>query len=301
MISFNDFSIRAKVSCLQAHGTGTPVGDPIEVEAISNSFSKDTSRPILIGPVKPNMGHGGGVSGLTSLIKSILILENGMIPPTIGIQKINSDLRLEERNVRVVQQPTPMDAQPARVSVNSFGYGGANAHCILEGVKYHIPNANDSIGPVNDRTTRILLLPMSAHTYGALELLNTAVQQMVHNNVNIDKLAHTLAHRQSDFKINGVLIAKCEAMKGQDATVNLSSLKTLCSFPDLQDLPPMKPRTIAYAFTGQGSQWRSMARGLFQTFSKFRETIKTLDRELSPTYLKPSWSLEGKLRLIDPM
>src|SRR5690606_29976072 len=126
---------------VEAHGTGTSVGDPIEVEALSRVFHKaGRCGPTLIGSVKTNLGHGEAASGLTSVIKTVLSLEKGLIPATVGIRQLNPKIKADEWGIDVVRHTTPFPTwtrhgqQPRRVSVNSFGYGGANAHGILEAV-----------------------------------------------------------------------------------------------------------------------------------------------------------------------
>ena len=141
---------------IECHGTGTPVGDPIEVEGVSRVFKRDINKgPILIGSVgkypvqysiyfgrevlmtiqvKTNLGHSEATSGLSSIIKATLILENGVIPATLGVKNINPKIHTDEWGVKIVtsltQWPKPANGQmpqSKRVSVNSFGYGGANS------------------------------------------------------------------------------------------------------------------------------------------------------------------------------
>ena len=115
---------------MECHGTGTPAGDPIEVEAISRVFKRSASNPLLIGSVKTNVGHGEAVSGLSGIIKTVLALEKGQIPPTIGVKKINPKIKTTEWGVEIVTKtrdwPESLPDGVRRAGVNSFGYGGAN-------------------------------------------------------------------------------------------------------------------------------------------------------------------------------
>ena len=131
----------------ECHGTGTPVGDPIEVSAVANSVrSSKASSPIRclpIGSVKPNFGHSEAASGITSIIKATLALENLKIPPTVGIKQLNPKIPWETYNVEVVQSamPWPRCDEPhhiPRASINSFGYGGSNGHLVLDAAEPHI-------------------------------------------------------------------------------------------------------------------------------------------------------------------
>ncbi len=123
----DDLSETAFVEC---HGTGTPVGDPIEANAVGRVFSKSG---VYIGSVKPNMGHSEGASGLTSLIRMVLALENRTIPPNIKFSKPNPKINFESCGLKVATEPLtwPSDRRE-RASINSFGIGGTNAHVILE-------------------------------------------------------------------------------------------------------------------------------------------------------------------------
>lgn len=123
-----DYSSTAFVEC---HGTGTAVGDPLEVGAIANVFGGH--KGVYIGSVKPNVGHSEGASGLTSIIKAVLALEKKVIPPNINFSTPNSRIPFKAANLRVPTEPVPWPAGfLERVSVNSFGIGGANAHVILD-------------------------------------------------------------------------------------------------------------------------------------------------------------------------
>lgn len=125
----------------QTHGTGTKVGDPIEVEGISYTFGQQPRGPTLIGGVKPNIGHTEAASGLASVIKAVLALEKRIIPPTRITGVVSPQLKLEERHLSIVTTPQAFaNDELARISVNSFGFGGTNSQVVLEGharAEYH--------------------------------------------------------------------------------------------------------------------------------------------------------------------
>ncbi|KAF2973192.1 hypothetical protein GQX73_g454 [Xylaria multiplex] len=135
-----DMSLTGYFEC---HGTGTPVGDPIEVAAIGRIFAdrKSSTNPLLIGSIKSNMGHSEPSSGIAGVMKAVLAIERGVIPPTIGIQSLNPNIDLKDGRLKIVTESTPWPDLPVRrASVNSFGYGGSNAHVILESVDTLLPN-----------------------------------------------------------------------------------------------------------------------------------------------------------------
>ena len=119
----------------EAHGTGTPVGDPLELKGIYSAF-KDTrpqGQPLLVGAVKSNIGHLEGTSGVAGLIKTILTLERGVIPPNIGYEHPNPKVSLDSWNIDFPLKPTLWPSNGLRrASVSSFGFGGSNAHAILD-------------------------------------------------------------------------------------------------------------------------------------------------------------------------
>lgn len=120
---------------VEAHGTGTPVGDPLEAIAISRVFGGRKERPFYLGSVKPNLGHSEGASGISSVLKVVLALENRKIPPNINFSIPNPKIPFNEANMVVPCEVLPWpENQPLRASVNSFGIGGANAHCIIESI-----------------------------------------------------------------------------------------------------------------------------------------------------------------------
>ncbi|KXG50430.1 Acyl transferase/acyl hydrolase/lysophospholipase [Penicillium griseofulvum] len=126
---------------VEAHGTGTPVGDPIEMRAIGRVFrkSRTADEPLYVGSVKANIGHLEGASALASLVKSILILEKGIIPPNALFEKINPAIDVDFFKIKVPVQSIPWPSQGLRrISVNSFGFGGSNTHVVLDDARHYM-------------------------------------------------------------------------------------------------------------------------------------------------------------------
>ncbi|KAJ5088039.1 hypothetical protein N7456_011655 [Penicillium angulare] len=124
---------------VEAHGTGTSTGDPIEARALAKAFRCRRDSPLYIGTIKSTIGHLEGGSGVASLIKSILILESGIIPPNFDMKQINPKVQAAEWNISFPQEVLPWPSEGLRrISVNSFGIGGSNAHCVLDDAYHYL-------------------------------------------------------------------------------------------------------------------------------------------------------------------
>ncbi|OBR04783.1 Beta-ketoacyl synthase domain-containing protein [Colletotrichum higginsianum IMI 349063] len=141
----------ADTTYVEAHGTGTPAGDPVEAAALAATFgsARRAGDPVYMGSVKSNVGHLEGGSGLVQVIKAVLMLEQGKIPPSLYYEKPNPRIPMDDWNLRVPTELLPWPAAGLRrISINSFGYGGTNAHCILDDA-YHYLKANGLTGNHN--------------------------------------------------------------------------------------------------------------------------------------------------------
>ncbi|KAI4228292.1 MAG: hypothetical protein L6R36_001722 [Xanthoria steineri] len=266
----SDYGLTAMVEC---HGTGTPVGDPIEANAVARVFGE---AGVYIGSVKPNLGHAEGASGLVSVIKMILALENRIIPPNIRFTNPNPAIPFKSAKLTVPLDPIAWpQSRHERVSVNSFGIGGANAHVILDSAASF--NASPAI-PRRPTTPQLLLY--SANSPQSLNRTITNYQRFVEKNSDsVADLAYTLANRREHLPHRSFSI------------VNNGVMGNIA--------PPVKagPKpNLVMVFTGQGAQWPLMGRDLFQSSTTFRESIRSLDRYLSNMARDvPSYSIEEEL------
>ncbi|KAF2014387.1 reducing type I polyketide synthase 10 [Aaosphaeria arxii CBS 175.79] len=271
----------AMTDYIECHGTGTSVGDATEVDAISRVFAPNRQAPLLIGSVKTNLGHSEAASGITSIIKVTLAMERGVIPPTVGVKNINPKLKLEERKAEIVREMTPWPAsQTGRriASINSFGYGGANAHMILEDASsYMTSKENAQIHDANGS----LVLPLSANNDQSLDRLASNLES-IGSGIDLTNLARTLSSRRSQLAKRGYMIV------GTTQRLEANTLRTL---PSTSKLP------LAFVFTGQGAQWPGMGRSLLHDYPRFRQSVRRLDVVLQslPRDERPSWLLEDVL------
>ena len=281
------------INIFQTHGTGTKVGDPTEVEGISRVFQHHTGRPTLIGSIKPSLGHSEGASGLSSIIKIVLALEHRLIPATIGIKSINRNIRSNDWNIQVAadNRAWPESLVP-RASVNSFGFGGANGHVVLEAADAHILSAEDnafSSGYQCGEQIRdeVYLLVLSARTEHSLARMAEGIARYVDSRqkvIDLESLAYTLNYRRSRLQTRGFWLASSSSLQDDLTRSNLvlSSDSSSSSHP------------FAFVYTGQGSQWPGMGMELMSRYPVFKNSIQYLDtclQELHPE-VSPSWSLE---------
>ncbi|KAI9368958.1 putative polyketide synthase [Aspergillus egyptiacus] len=271
---------------VECHGTGTAVGDPMEVEGLSRVFSRKGGFPLLLGANKTNVGHSEAASGITAVIKAVLAFEHNAIPATIGVTKLNPKLKLDEWNMKVVTKLMSWPSSMRRVSINSFGYGGANAHTILEDPKQFL----SSIIGIPEAITyglpsdKMYLLPFSASTTDALESRVIDLGNRVRQGTDYDfvDLTHTLANRRSKLYRRGYVLASPATAQ---ADLALDKLVT-------QDIPKLD---LAFVFTGQGAQWAEMGRELLEWSPIYRETIDRLDKALRQLPEAPTWSIKAVL------
>ncbi|KXH50581.1 hypothetical protein CSAL01_11461 [Colletotrichum salicis] len=290
----------------ECHGTGTAIGDPLEVHAVSdvmNGARTEADGPLHIGAVKTNIGHSEAASGLSAVIKAILIVERGIIPPTRGVTELNPKIDWQGWQVDVPTDPTPFSSglPVTRVSVNSFGYGGTNAHTIIESpksllaspqsYKYSMPGRTSkgklARGTVN--RNRPYLLVFSAHETGALKR-NLAALGKVAADYSLLDFSYTLANHRTRFPSKGMVVTTPATLHG--TFINGTPELALADKKETA-------RTLGFVFTGQGAQWARMGAQLMTYYPTFLMSIRRMDMVLEDLDDAPSWTLEEAL-LEDP-
>ena len=299
----------------EAHGTGTPAGDPIEAEAIHRAFFSPGSegadkQKLPVGSIKTLIGHLEGAAGIAGVIKASLAVQHGKIPPNLHFSELNPAIKPFYDAVRVptVSAPWPALASgvPRRVSVNSFGFGGANVHAIVE----QCPSDSRSLtapsqtsGLYEDGAGLPVLL--SANSSRSLASMAAALREHLqkHPDIKLVDLAYTLSRRgEFPFRasFSAILTAQLTEKLG-----NSTSLSQTSRAPAISG--KLSPRILG-VFNGQGAQWPTMGKELYQMCSLFHDAMNQMQRSLDELPDGPDWSLVDQLcapparsRLQDPV
>ncbi|KAI1746035.1 hybrid PKS-NRPS PsoA [Xylaria scruposa] len=290
----------------EAHGTGTMAGDPKEAEGISMTFfpkygleSNDNqtssvyeSQKIYVGSIKTVIGHTEGTAGLASLLKASQAVQHGLIPPNLHFTRLNPAIQPYYHHLEVPTRLIPWPALPTgasrRASVNSFGFGGTNAHAIVESWENKAPDVPLSIPPSNYWGPFVF----SARSQTALSTTIACFSAYLKSRDNIDlsRLAWTLQMRRDRFSYRASFSAstKEELVEKLDLAVGTKEIGT-------KAIKTANPRILG-VFTGQGAQWASMGASLFLHSAAFRRSFQKLDSALQniPSSA-PTWSLQEEL------
>ncbi|MDQ3256677.1 MAG: aminotransferase class III-fold pyridoxal phosphate-dependent enzyme, partial [Acidobacteriota bacterium] len=265
------------ISYIEAHGTGTPLGDPIEIAALTQAFraSTDAKGFCAVGSAKTNVGHLEVAAGVTGLIKAALSLKHGQLPPTLHFERPNPKIDFANSPFYVNTKLTEWKAgaTPRRAGVSAFGVGGTNAHVVLE-------EAPPDETPRPSRPWQLLLL--SARTSTALE--NTTANLVEHFKqrleLNLSDAAHTLQVGRRRFDHRRMLV--CRDLHDASSTLETPNAKRVFTKShESKSLP------VVFMFPGQGAQHTRMGIELYQVESEFREQV-----DLCCELLKPHLGLD---------
>ena len=270
-----------EIQYIEAHGTGTPLGDPIEIQALTRAFSEtnQTHHSCLIGSVKSNIGHLDAAAGIAGLIKVVLSLQHQQIPASLHFEQPNPKIAFENTPFEVCakQQAWPNSHHPACAAVSAFGMGGTNAHAIV--AKAPEPLARKQ----PNRDTQLILL--SAATELALEQRTTQLAQHLQNQT---PHSHLLADAAFSLAIGRKALPLRRIIVTSSIDDTLKQLNDISSLTIQRTSESSLP--IVFLFPGQGAQYPGMATALYATEQIFKDKIdKCLDLIPSETarQLKP--------------
>jgi len=269
----------AEVDYLEAHGTGTAIGDPIETAAIGAVYgqARPASRPLPIGSVKTNLGHLEPASGMAGLVKAMLVLKHREVPPSIHLGTPNPKIDFANLNLQPVSERLSLSdgtERPRIVGVNSFGFGGANAHVLLQ--EYPASTVADSLAVGGNLPPLVL----SARSEPALRELSGRYAELLAAPENHDyyDLAFAAAYRRERLdKRLAVLPDSTAALREQLQRFANGDQPAGLVVEDA----PLEARKLAFIYAGNGAQWIGMGQLLLAESEVFRTVIEDLDRRIA--------------------
>ena len=292
---------------VEAHGTGTQAGDAEETFGLAQTIAANRSplQPLLIGSVKSNIGHLEGCAGLAGLIKTILILEKGVIPPTYGLKTLNPKVKWSEWNLEVPAEVTPWPGDGLRrISTQGFGYGGTNAHVILDDARSYLASkgidyeSRSHMNPESRRSDEAVarIYTISAQDRAGLQRVGKALAGHVKQLTKrpywneaeeqryLYRLAYTLAIRRSNLQWSTAVVAS-------------SSTQLSRRLKEIQSTSGSRRSSgavhIGFIFTGQGAQWPRMGMELM-ALNVYKESVQEADKYLRET-CGCGWSVQEEL------
>lgn len=277
------------VDALDAHGTGTRLGDPIEADAILSTYGqgRESSDPLFLGSIKSNLGHTQAAAGVASVIKMALAMRHGMLPRSLHIDRPSEAIDWSKGAVKLLERPQDWpqrEDRSRRAAISSFGVSGTNAHLLLE----EAPVA--AAHPVTPPPPFDIILPLSAKTQTGLQAQAKRLRDHILTGEEMDLVnaGYTLATARSRFAHRAAVWGSdravlCEALQAiADAQRHSSAVENTAA-----------PSKLVFVFPGQGAQWPRMGLELYETQEAFRVALDEIDAALAP---HTGWSVLTALR-----
>ncbi|KAL7625005.1 hypothetical protein AAE478_004219 [Parahypoxylon ruwenzoriense] len=277
----------------EAHGTGTQTGDPLEAGAIAAVFNtgRSSDQALRIGSMKTNIGHTEATSGLASIIKVVLAMEKGIIPPSINFESANAKVPLEDGNIRIVREPEKWQTGPdgiRRASINNFGYGGTNAHVILETCDTWLCHAQ-APAPTHKYKTKVLVLSAKSEQVCQSMVSNLKKylesKKVSNEDALLENIIYTLGQRRTLFP--WIAAHRVPFTRGVDEVINA------LDSPQFKPIRTSRQLRIGMVFTGQGAQWHAMGREIIVAYPTFKASLEEADGYLRE--FGADWSLMEEL------
>lgn len=278
--------IPQEVQYVEIHGTGTSVGDPLESNVIANFFGTDREDNCIVASVKSNIGHLEASSGVASVIKVICSMNEGVIAPHIGMKEMNSKIRIQDYAIKI---PLELEEWPKTdhkiAGVNSFGFGGTNAHIILEEYK----NEEKILDGKNKYPSNPRLLQISAKSEASVKKMAERYKNILENE-DIDAVIQTIEQKREKFNCNLAVV-------GNDNVEIITNLEQYLNNENnskkwIKYGETYEASKLTFVFTGMGPQWFAMGRELFENNQVYHDSFIEIDNAFSK-YL--SWSLVDEI------
>ncbi len=257
------------IDYVEAHATGTQIGDKIEGNAIGEAYGGlERREPLRLASVKSNVGHMEASAFHCSLLKVVLMMQRRTFAPISETFTVpNPEIDFDGHNIRVQTACEPFPERPVVVGINSFGFGGANGHCIVREYRpVKPPRSSVSVAP-----NAANMVPLSARTTDALVQSAEALRDTLRENEeDLYTVAGNLSCRRTDFATRTAF-----AVESRDELI--AALDSFARDPDMVSTPEEGDRNLAMVFPGQGTQWAGCARSLYDTHPVFRRAIDAIE------------------------
>ena len=262
------------VSYVESHGTGTSLGDPIEVNSLKAVLGTERTESCYLGSLKTNIGHLEAAAGIAGLIKTVLCMQHKAIPANLHFKRLNPLIDLSDTKIEIPQQLQPWHSETKYAGVSSFGFGGTNAHVILADGERQVATEKSLERPLH-------LFTLSAKSEPALKDLVSSYQSYLTNNLeaNIADLCHTAGAGRTHFNYR-MAIAVDSVAQLQEKLANFAAEKS--SKEIIYSQIEVKSDRIAFLFTGQGSQYAKMGIELYKTQPVFKAAVDRCAELLEP-------------------
>jgi acyl transferase domain-containing protein/NAD(P)-dependent dehydrogenase (short-subunit alcohol dehydrogenase family)/acyl carrier protein len=276
----------ADVRYVECHGTGTAVGDPIEANSVGSVYGagKSGDDRLVIGTIKSNIGHLEAAAGIAGVIKAVLSLMHGRATPLANLHTPHPDIPFDALGIRLADDLITLDngARPVLAAVNSFGYGGTNAHAVLRtapctpALTVAKPTASSCCCDESGQRAFPYFLPISARSPGALKALaQRYVERLQSDDTPLEDIVHSAARRRAHLTHRGVVI-------GADRRSLVTALQALAAGESTDALcmavqPYAGQRAPVFVYTGMGPQWWGMGQGLYRHQPIYRQAVDEAD------------------------
>lgn len=277
-----------EVTYIEAHGTGTPLGDPIEIQGLQPIFRKsaDSDSPCYLTSVKANIGHTETASGIAGIIKVALMMRHGFIPGQLHLTRLNPNIRLEGTRLIIPRERQKWDVPPGKriAGVSSYGFGGTNVHVVMQDYISPVPQRSGSDRPLH-------VFTLSAKSSSSLQKLAGKFRQFLdsHQDLVLADICHTVTAGRSHFNHRLAVTAGSLEQLKQRLDEFLAG-KRNPSIRSAQVRLLGRPKVV-FLFTGQGSQYVGMGREIYETCPIFRQTLDRCDELLRPYLPRPVLSV----------
>ncbi len=271
-----------EINYLETHGTGTPLGDPIEVNSLTKVLTKDRSEEnlLFIGSVKTNIGHLEAAAGIAGVIKTSLALFNDEIPKHLNYKKLNPEILIEGKPVKIADKNIKWERKNRLAGISSFGFGGTNAHVILQEAPEKSRDKNSKPKPFN-------LLTLSAKNENAMNELAGLYEELIKNNkdLRLEDICYTSNSGRASHNHRAAFVTpSTDVLKKQLNSLNSGSYSNgvITGTVKINHVPK-----VAFLFPGQGAQYIGMGKELYDSHPLFRNIISKCDEILRNYLEKP--------------